>query len=86
MHVAIRRWQLAPSLADELLRRVNEGFISIIKDAAGFLGYYALDDEERPGRFVLTPRPGEIVSVSIFEDRAEAEESNRKLRSRWGTT
>ncbi len=51
MHVAIRRCQLAPSLADELLRRVNEGFISIIKDAPGFLGYYALDDEEGPGRF-----------------------------------
>jgi hypothetical protein len=51
MHVAIRRCQLAPTLADELLRRVNEGFISVIKDAPGFLGYYALDDEERPGRF-----------------------------------
>ncbi len=51
MHVAIRRCQLAPSLADELLRRVNEGFISIIKDAPGFLAYYALDDGERPGRF-----------------------------------
>jgi hypothetical protein len=51
MHVAIRRCQLVPSLADELLRRVNEGFISIIKDAPGLLAYYALDDEERPGRF-----------------------------------
>ncbi|HZB83797.1 MAG TPA: hypothetical protein VE288_13245 [Rubrobacteraceae bacterium] len=30
---------------------VNEGFISIIEDAPGFLDYYALDDEEGPGRF-----------------------------------
>jgi hypothetical protein len=44
MHVAIRRYQLEdPGSVDEVLGRVNEGFIPIIKDAPGFLAYYALD-------------------------------------------
>jgi hypothetical protein len=36
-----------------------------IRDKPGFASY-----------FVLTPRPGEIVSVSVFEERRGAEESN----------
>jgi len=43
MHVAIRRYQLEdPNSVHEVLRRVNEGFIPIIKEAPGFLTYYAL--------------------------------------------
>jgi quinol monooxygenase YgiN len=68
MHVAIRRYQLDPgSSVDELVRRVNEGFIPIIKDAPGFLAYYALDSGSDT-----------ITSVSVFEDEAGAEESNRR--------
>jgi hypothetical protein len=67
MHVAIRRYQLDPGSVDELLRRVNEGFIPILKDTPGFLAYYALDSGG-----------GMVTSVSVFEDQAGAEESNRK--------
>ena len=67
MYVAIRRYQLEdPGSVDKVLGRVNEGFIPIIKDASGFLAYYALDSGD-----------GEVTSVSVFEDQSAAEESNR---------
>jgi hypothetical protein len=67
MHVAIRRYQADPSSSvEEVMRRVNEGFIPIIKDASGFLAYYAVDS-----------RLGTITTVSVFEDQSGADESNR---------
>ena len=66
MHVAIRRYQTDPASVDEIMRQVNEGFIPIIKDAEGFLAYYALN-----------AGAGEIATVSVFEDQAGAEESIR---------
>ena len=66
MHVAIRRYRTDPGSVDEVMRQVNEGFIPIIKDADGFLAYYALN-----------AGAGEIATVSVFEDQAGAEESVR---------
>jgi heme-degrading monooxygenase HmoA len=68
MYIAIRRYRLSVgSSAAELLRQVNEGFIPIIKEAPGFLAYYVLDSGNDT-----------VASVSVFEDRAGAEESNRR--------
>ena len=68
MYVAIRRYQLEdPGSVDEVLGRVHVGSIPIIKDAPGFLTYYALGS----GR-------GAVTSVSVFEDQSAAEESNTK--------
>ena len=68
MHAVIRRYQLGdPGSVDELLQRVTEGFIPIVKDAPGFLAYYALDSGG-----------GTVTSVSVFEDQAGAEESNSR--------
>lgn len=68
MYVAIRRYRLSGgSSATELLQQVNEGFIPIIKEAPGFLAYYALDSGNNT-----------VTSVSVFEDRVGAEESNRR--------
>jgi hypothetical protein len=68
MYVAIRRYQLEdPGSVDEVLGRVHEGFIPIIKDAPGFLAYYALDSGG-----------GAVTSVSVFEGQSAAEESNTK--------
>lgn len=68
MHIAIRRYQLEdPGAIDDLLRRVTEGFVPIIKDAPGFLAYYALDSGG-----------GTVTSISVFEDQAGAEESTRR--------
>jgi quinol monooxygenase YgiN len=66
MHVAIRRYQVDAASVDKVMRQVNEGFIPIIKDADGFLAYYALN-----------AGAGEIATVSVFEDQAGAEESIR---------
>jgi hypothetical protein len=67
-----------PASGDEVMRRVNEGFIPIIKDADGFLAYYALE-----------AGAGEIATVSVFEDQAGAEFSGidrggTRALARWG--
>ena len=67
MHAAIRQYQVDPGSVDEITRGVNEGLVPILKDVSGFRAYYALD-----------AGGGRIASVSVFEDRAGAEESSRK--------
>ena len=64
MYVAIRRYRIDPASVDMVAQQINEGFIPIIKEAQGFLAYYALNAGD-----------GEIATVSVFEDQAGAEES-----------
>ncbi len=72
MHAAIRQYQGAPgSVDEEMIRRLKEGFLPIIKDASGFRDYYVLDAGD-----------GRVATVSVFEDRAGAEESTR-LAADW---
>ncbi len=66
MYAAIRRYHADPASVDEVARRVNEEFVDIISDMPGFVAYFALDAGQ-----------GEYGTVSIFEDQASAEESNR---------
>ena len=66
MHAAIRRYQVDPGSVDEIIRRVNEGLVPRIKEVSGFQAYYAVDAGD-----------GRLASVSVFEDRAGAEESSR---------
>ncbi len=69
MFVAIRYYQTDPDSIDEVIRRVKEGFVPLIRDTQGFVSY-----------LVLTPsdREDELVSVSVFENREGAEESNER--------
>ena len=67
MFSAIRYYRTDPDSIESVIRRVKEGFVPLIRDTPGFVSY-----------FVLTPRPGEIVSVSVFEEQRGAEESNEK--------
>ena len=69
MFVAIRYYQTAPDSTDEVVRRVKEGFVPIIRDTQGFVSYFVLAPSERED---------ELVSVSVFEDRSSAEESNER--------
>ncbi len=71
MHAAIRRYQVDPGSVDEIIRRVNEGLVPRIKEVSGFQAYYAID-----------AGGGRLASVSVFEDRAGAEESTR-LAADW---
>jgi hypothetical protein len=66
MHAATRIYQVDPGSVDEFRRGVNEGFLPIIKDVYGFQAYYAID-----------AGGGRMATVSVFEDRAGAEESTR---------
>ncbi len=67
MFAAIRYYRTEPDSIESVVRRVKEGFVPLIKETPGFVAY-----------FVLTPRQGEIVSVSVFEEQRSAEESNEK--------
>ena len=72
MYVAIRQYGLLTNEpVDKVLQGIREGFIPIIKNAPGFLAYYALDSGS-----------GTLTSISIFEHRAGAERSN-KLAEDW---
>jgi hypothetical protein len=72
MYVAIRQYGLVTNEPlENVMRGIREGFIPIIKNAPGFLAYYALDSGG-----------GTLTSISIFEYRAGAERSN-KLAEDW---
>jgi hypothetical protein len=65
MYASVRRYQTDPGSVDEVLRRVDEGFAPIVI-TGGFMDYYVLD-----------AGGGVILSISVFEDKAGAEESDR---------
>ena len=69
MFAAIRYYQADPPSIDEVVRRVQEEFVPLIRDMRGFVSYFLL---------VPSERREDIVSVSVFEDQQSAEESNRK--------
>jgi hypothetical protein len=66
VYAAIRRYHTDPDSLGEVVRRVNEGFVPKISDMQGFVAYFALNAGQ-----------GEFGTVSVFEDQASAEESNR---------
>lgn len=66
MYASIREYKTEPGEAIELARRVKQGFVPIISQAPGFIAYYVVDT----GHDV-------VASISIFQDQAGAEESNR---------
>jgi hypothetical protein len=73
MYAAIRRYEIPNSdEADELTRHLNEGFLPIISEVAGFVAYYAVYEGEFSGLY-----EGDVVltTVSVFEDLAGAQRS-----------
>jgi hypothetical protein len=67
MFAAVRYYRTTSDSIDEVIGRIREGFVPVIRDTPGFVAY-----------LVLAPRDNEIVSVSVFEEQQSAEESNRK--------
>ena len=67
MFATIRYYRTDPESIESVAQRVQEGFVPVIRETPGFVSY-----------FLLTPRQGEIVSVSVFEEQRGAEESNEK--------
>lgn len=69
MFASIRKYKT--NSPDELLQRARSGFAPIISKAPGFVEYY-----------VVNAGNGVAVSVSVFETKAGADESNR-LAADW---
>ncbi|GAA4881651.1 hypothetical protein GCM10023235_72580 [Kitasatospora terrestris] len=66
MYAAVRRYDGVTDPA-EAARRVNDGFVPLLRQVPGFVAYYWVDAGN-----------GVMVSTSVFEDRAGAEESVRR--------
>ena len=66
MYATVRRYEGVAN-AFEAGRQVRETFLPVISDIPGFVAYYWVD-----------AGGGVMVSLSVFQDKAGAEESNRK--------
>ncbi|MGW1898197.1 hypothetical protein ACWCQB_12240 [Streptomyces hirsutus] len=66
MYAAVRRYEgvTDPAAAGRL---VNEGFVPLMRQVSGFVAYYWIDAGD-----------GVMVSTSVFQDQAGAEESVSK--------
>jgi hypothetical protein len=67
MYAAIRQGKARSGVAEELARRIKEGAIPIISDVEGFMAYY-----------VVYAPDDTVTAISIFNNFAGAEESNRR--------
>ena len=67
MYAAIRQGKAKAGMAEELARRIKEGAIPIISDVPGFQAYY-----------VIYAPDDTVTAISIFDDYAGAQESNRR--------
>ena len=66
-YLAIRQYQLAPGRTmEELTALVEGGFMPILKQVPGFREYFLVETGEG------------VISISVFEDQAGAEESTRR--------
>jgi quinol monooxygenase YgiN len=66
MFAVIRHYHFDPKDGAEIGRRIREEFVPIVKTAKGFVRYYWLDTGD-----------GEGASLSVFKDKAGADESVR---------
>jgi hypothetical protein len=67
MYAAIRQAKAKPGMAEELARTIKEGAIPIISAVPGFRAYY-----------VVYAPDDTVTAISVFNDYAGAEESNRR--------
>ncbi len=66
MYAVMRKYQFDQRHSEEANRKVREVFVPLLKKAPGFVAYYWLDTGEASG-----------ASLTVFEDKAGAEESVR---------
>jgi len=67
MFTTIRKYNIRRGSADELARRVREGFVPLIRQMEGFRSYYLLDGG-----------PNVLITISRFNSAEEAFASNEK--------
>ena len=66
MYATVRRYEGVTDRS-EVARLVNEGFVPLISQIPGFVAYFWVD-----------AGGGVMISTSVFQDQAGAEESNRR--------
>jgi len=69
MYAVIRRYPFDPKSSEEISRHIRESFIPLLRKTPGFVAYHWLDTGDGVG-----------ASLSIFNDKAGAEESVRLAR------
>lgn len=67
MHGVLRHYTLKPKDVDEVVRRITEGGVPIIKAIPGFTAYTILD-----------AGGGKLVTYSVYESKVGTEESTKK--------
>jgi Antibiotic biosynthesis monooxygenase len=65
MFTSIRKYQVRRGSAEELARRVLDGFVPLLRQMRGFRGYYLLDGG-----------PDVLITISMFDNADEAFASN----------
>ena len=66
MYTTLRTYEMAQDWDDELVRHLDEGFVTQVEQVPGFVAYYSLE-----------AGPRVFASVTIFESRDGVEQSNR---------
>ena len=67
MFSAIRRYTVEQGTVEELIRRVQEGFVPIVRNMPGFMGYY-----------LVNGGPDVLIAISVFDDADGALASNEQ--------
>jgi heme-degrading monooxygenase HmoA len=65
MFISIRKYKVTRGSAEDLARRVREGFVPLVRQIAGFKGYY-----------LLNGGPDVLITISMFDSADEALASN----------
>jgi hypothetical protein len=66
MYAVVRHYHFKKEDSEKIDQIIQDGFVPILKKAEGFVRYYWLDTGE-----------GEGASLSVFQDKAGADESIR---------
>ena len=68
MYVQVASYRLGSGSTAELVRRIEEGNIPVVRDVPGFVGYYAFEAADRV-----------VASVLIVEGRSGVEDAEKRL-------
>ena len=67
MHTTVRRYEGVTDAAEVVRQIKEEGFLDVVRGVQGFVNYSVIDAGD-----------GTLVTISTYEDRSGAEESNRR--------
>lgn len=71
MFASVRRYRVESGSVDELLRKVKDELVPMLKRAKGYRGHYEIVADD-----------GSVVAITGFDDRAGAQQANT-LATKW---